>query len=233
MSKLKNILANLLFRLAKKISSNFDLMAKNFQTLAIDFGQYESIKEGQAIDSEGSPLPWYTYPAIEYLNSFDFTDCDVFEFGSGNSSLYWANRAKSVLSVEDDEGWFNIVNKRKRENQTIVHRDTQESYSGLLQELGRLFDVIIIDGKWRKECVAAAMLYLKNGGIILLDNSDRLIEKECGLILRERGFIQIDFSGFGPINNYCWSTSIFVKVQDRFQLQRNFSGPVPTGGLGI
>jgi len=57
-----------------------------------------------------------------------------------------------------------------------------------------------------------------------------MIEKECGKLLREQGFIQMDFSGFGPINGYCWSTSIFMKTPTL--LQRNFAGLTPIGGLG-
>ena len=74
-----------------------------------------------------------------------------------------------------------------------------------------------------------AIKCLKDGGMIVLDNSDRMIEKECGRLLREQGFIQMDFSGFGPINSYCWSTSVFMKTPAL--LQRNFSGPAPIGGL--
>ena len=48
-------------------------------------------------------------------------------------------------------------------------------------------------------------------------------------VLREKGFIQIDFNGFGPINGYCWSTSVFMKTP--CLLQRNFAGPSPIGGL--
>jgi len=182
-----------------------------------------------AVDAKGAEIPWYTYPAIEYLSNFDFKDCSVFEFGSGNSSLFWADRARSVCSVEDNQEWFEVVSKRQKENQIVIHRADEVGYVKSLPEQGKLFEIIVIDGNWRNECVVEAINCLKDGGMIVLDNSDRIIEKECGRLLREHGFIQMDFSGFGPINGYCWTTSVFMKAPTL--LQRNFSGPTPIGGL--
>lgn len=216
-------------RFIRAIFPNLTVMKRNVFLLAFGFGQWRSIKERMAVNANGAPMPWYTYPAIEYLSSFDFKDCDVFEFGSGNSSLYWAERARSVCSVEDNHEWFEIVNARKRNNQIVIHRADEAGYIKALIEQGKLFEIIVIDGNWRRQCVSAAINCLKEGGMIVLDNSDRMIEKECGKLLRDQGFLQIDFSGFGPINGYCWSTSVFMKMPT--QLQLNFMGPKPIGGL--
>lgn len=204
-------------------------IGKNFCILAFHFGQWRSLKERMAVDAGGFAIPWYTYPAIEYLSSFDFKDCDVFEFGSGNSSLFWASRAHSVTSVENNKEWFQIVNKRKHENQLLLHRSDEADYVKSLAEQNRLFELVVIDGEWRERCVVEAVNCLKDGGMVVLDNSDRIIEKKCSKFLREQGFIQMDFSGFGPINGYCWTTSCFMKTPTL--LQRNFDGPKPIGGL--
>jgi len=217
------------FRVLRKIFPGLAIMMHNFNILAIGLGQWKSVKERMAIDAKGNAIPWYTYPAIEYLSSFDFKDCEVFEYGSGNSSLFWARRARSVCSVEDNQEWFEVVCKRKCENQKVIHRSDATGYIMALSEQGKSFEIIVIDGNWREKCVVEAISYLKDGGMIVLDNSDRLIEKECCGLLRKKGFIQIDFSGFGPINSYCWSTSVFMKTPAL--LQHNFSGPTPIGGL--
>lgn len=205
-------------------------MWANFKILAFRHAQWRSISERMAVDADGNPIPWYTYPAIEYLKSFDFTDCDVFEFGSGNSSLYWSNRSRSVVSVEDNHDWYKVISNRKNKNQTLIHRSEEIGYVNSLPEQGKKFDVIIIDGSHRMSCTSEAIKWVKDDGIILLDNSDRIIEKECGRVLRDNQFMQIDLSGFGPINGYCWTTSIFLK-KPRFFL-KNYSGPTPIGGLG-
>jgi hypothetical protein len=205
------------------------IMWENFQVLAFKYGQWRSVKNRMAEDAKGQPNPWYTYPAIEYLNSFNFTQLNVFEFGTGNSSLYWSSRAKSLVSVEDNLEWYEIVNKNKRNNQTVIHCSEKEAYVNALAAQNTDFDIIVIDGNHRLSCAIEAMKMIKPDGIILLDNSDRLIEKECGKLFRDNGFIQIDFSGFGPINGYCWTTSIFLKSSKLFS--ENFLGPAPIGGL--
>jgi len=85
---------------------------RNFKILAIDYGQYKTIRDGVCIDKNGNPIPWFTYPAIEYLNNLDLSDLKVFEYGSGFSTLYWSKRCKYVVSVEHDEEWFNLISEK-------------------------------------------------------------------------------------------------------------------------
>lgn len=61
-----------------------------------------SIDEKVCADKDGNPIPWYTYPAIEYLSQFDYGGKRVFEYGCGYSSLFWAERAAKVISIEDN-----------------------------------------------------------------------------------------------------------------------------------
>lgn len=56
---------------------------RNFYILAFEYGQFKTIKNWDCIDREGNPIPWYTYPAIEFLNSLDFSNKSVFEYGGG------------------------------------------------------------------------------------------------------------------------------------------------------
>jgi hypothetical protein len=77
-----------------------------------DYAHVQSVKSQRAVDADGNPLPWYTYPAIEYLRQLDFSDKTVFEYGSGMSTVFWAGKAKHVVSVEDDEQWCDVVTLR-------------------------------------------------------------------------------------------------------------------------
>lgn len=214
--------------IARSLSGMAELF-RNCRILAVEHGQWRSIRERKATDAVGEPIPWYTYPAIEYLRSFVFEERDVFEFGAGNSSLFWARRSRSVISVEDDLKWFQHIDSRGKGNQVVIHRSQEEDYVRCLSEQGRCFDIIVIDGKWRMKCAVEAVKYLERGGMIVLDNSDRIEEMSVGAFLRGQGFLQIDFSGFGPINGYCWTTSIFMSMPTT--LQQNFIGPAPIGGL--
>ena len=96
--------------------------------------------------------------------------------------------------------------------------------------MDKKFDVIIIDGIKRTECARAIEHYLtidsKEGAMVILDNSDWY--KETSKFLRENlNLIEIDFHGFGPINNYTWTTSLFVSRKFNFKpvnnSQPNFS----------
>ena len=63
--------------------------------------------------------------------------------------------------------------------------------------------VVVVDGKWRNACLENAINCLSSEGIVIFDNSDRYAGA-CKL-LRERGYLEIDFSGPGPINGYAWT----------------------------
>lgn len=51
-------------------------------------------------------IPWITFPAIDRLNKIIRPDMEVFEYGSGGSTLFWARRVGNITSVEHDRGWF-------------------------------------------------------------------------------------------------------------------------------
>ena len=38
-----------------------------------DFAIERSIDEKVCVDKDNNPIPWYTYPAIEYLSQFDYS----------------------------------------------------------------------------------------------------------------------------------------------------------------
>ena len=73
---------------------------RNYRILSIEFGQYKTMYRWDCVDRFNRPIPWYTYPAIEYIKQLDFSDKTVFEYGSGNSTLFWAQRCKKLVSVE-------------------------------------------------------------------------------------------------------------------------------------
>ena len=54
-------------------------------------------------------LPWFSYAAIDFLEKYLRLEMRVFEFGSGGSTLFFAQRCKSVTGVEDNAHWCEIV----------------------------------------------------------------------------------------------------------------------------
>jgi len=173
-----------------------------------NYGHKLSRDTKSSVDKEGRPIPWFTYPALEFVTQFNLKDCSVFEWGSGNSSLYFSNKCLSVISVEHDTNWFNKQMANKNANQTIILSDEQE-YPSIINRNNQCYDIIVIDGILRDECTLNSEKHLNENGVIILDNSER--HSEACMLLREKGLTQIDFHGLGPINEYAWTTSIFFR----------------------
>ncbi len=180
----------------------------------VDFAIERTIDEKVCVDRDGKPLPWYTYPAIEYLSQFDYSDKKIFEFGCGNSSLFWAARAKNVVSIEDNPKWFDKwQHEFNEENLDVRWRDEGEIYENAVFEDDCRYDVIVVDGKRRAECAKAAVNALADGGLVILDDSDRINTsqeyKDAVAALKAANLLQVDFYGFCPMNNYTKTTSLF------------------------
>lgn len=191
-------------------------------------GLLRSMLAARPVAADGAPLPWFTYPAIEYLGQFDFSSKKVFEYGAGNSSLFWARRAATVVAVESDERWYRHVAAAKPANLTLHLAPARDDYVGAIDRGDGPFDVIVIDGRWRNACARVCASHIRDGGLIILDNADR--GYAAADELRRLGFFRIDFNGFSPINGYASTTSVFIKAAT--DLQANFAAPRPVGGLG-
>ena len=202
----------LFFQRDKKMYS--EKFQKFIDVWANEYAMEKSIDEKVCADKDGNPLPWYTFPAIEYLSQFDYRDKKIFEFGCGYSSAFWAERALTVTSVEDNQAYFE---RWKKEfgfaNLDILWRDEGEIYEKAIFENDTKYDVIVIDGKRRVECAEAAVQKLAQGGMIILDDSDRINTSaeyvQAVEILKGAGLLQVDFYGFCPMNNYTKTTSVF------------------------
>jgi len=200
---------------------------ENARILAYGHGQARSIRALRSVDGSGNPLPWYTYPAIEYLSQFDWRSASIFEFGAGYSSFFWAARAARVEAVESDPRWHAELSVNPVPRLTIHLRTEKEPYLSCLSEQGIGFDLIVIDGRWRRSCARLAPGHLSEGGIIVMDNTDWYPHTVRDL--RAAGFWQVDFSGFGPVNGFTWTTSIFLGPDRRWQ--EKLADPVPVGGI--
>lgn len=196
-----------------------------------EFAVARTIDEQICVDKEGQSLPWYTYPAIEYLNQFDYSNKKVFEFGCGYSCAYWANRAKKVKAVENDEQWFARWQKELNfANLEMVLRKNDEDYENTLDEV---YDVIIIDGKRRRQCAEQAIDFLAKDGMIIVDDSDRVNTSEeyqqmIGL-LKTADLLQVDFYGCCPMNAFTKATSVFFRRNFNFPLKQKYQ---PANGIG-
>lgn len=182
------------------------------RSLWFEYGHLRSAATERCVDADGQPLPWYTYPAIEYIRQLDFHDSVVFEYGSGFSTLFWAARARHVVSVEDEEEWYGQLRPQLPSNCELFLETDLARYVDVIHRYPDGFDVIVVDGpargRTRLKCSRAAVEHLRPGGLIILDNSDWL--PESAQALREQGLIQVDMAGFVPIVAHTQTTSLFL-----------------------
>lgn len=195
----------------------------------VQYGWLASYCRQRSTGPAGQPVPWYSYAAIEYLDSFDWRQARVFEYGCGNSSRFWAARAQEVHAAENDAGWAAQVRSYGLANLHVHHAAERQAYVEAPLRIGGLFDLVVIDGRFRHACVGTALRVVAPGGLVVLDNADWY--PDACAALRRQGWFQIDFSGLGPINAYCTTTSVFVKADVR--PARRESAPRPIGGLPL
>lgn len=203
------------------------IQQNNFLKILNDFwGNEASTQTKQSINGKREPIPWFTYPSIEYLSQIDLKDKSILEWGIGNSTLFFSSRCLSIDSVEHNDEWFNKISNQLPTNST-GHLVTKEEYANFPFTLNRKFDLIIVDGINRKECLESAVKLVNENGMIIFDNSDR--NPEYCKMMRNNGFIEVDFHGFGPIVNFTTTTTIFFQRGFNFT-PLSIQPVVPFGG---
>ena len=56
-------------------------------------------------------LPWISYGALKYLESYLKSPMSVLEFGCGGSTLYFSRKVSRVISIEDNKEWYEIMER--------------------------------------------------------------------------------------------------------------------------
>jgi hypothetical protein len=139
------------------------------------------------------------------------------------------NKAKWVVSVEHNEEWYNEI-KHKVTNKVIyIFEKVPERYMNSIERFNKKFDIYVIDGMWRGKCAKKVVEHINHygGSMVIFDNSD-WYPNTINFLRNELKWIEIDFAGFGPINNYTWVTTIFINPEYRLKYYKNLSS---VGGL--
>lgn len=79
------------------------------ESALIDDGWFKSYYKKESIDKEYNPIPWNTYPFIKFIGPRLKKNLNVFEYGCGNSTLWYSKRVKSIIAVENDKDWFEKI----------------------------------------------------------------------------------------------------------------------------
>jgi hypothetical protein len=213
------------------------------KVLLSDQAYFSSVRNGELRDQENNYVPWFTYPAIEALKNWDLSEKRVFEYGSGYSTLFWASRAREVVSVEHNRGWYEKITGLVPANTRLIlapiDRDDddpspelREQFKTYAEAIEGRFDIIVIDGyarsRVRYHCARAALPHLDANGLVILDNSDWL--PATSMFLREANLIEIDLNGPVPGNSHAQTTSFFFTRAFNFRPAGPRQPLTPVGG---
>lgn len=164
--------------------------------------------------SIGRNEPWLAETALILISSYLNPDHKVFEFGSGGSTLWFANRVKMVISIEHDEKFYekvkSMLHKNEHANVIFAERPYNKEIENILDESA---DLIVVDGRDRVKCVISSIPKLKPGGWLILDNSEREYYFPAIHLMKDWNQVhclqkQNDKYGFTYPG---WTTSIFIK----------------------
>ena len=155
--------------------------------------------------------PCIVYGAKKVLDSIIDNNMLIVEFGSGQSTHWYAKRCQKIISHETSEKWFVKVKQNLLRagcfNANVIKWDG-ESISQEIKTLSP--DLIIIDGIRRDICVDYATKVAKDSTWIYLDNSDKdmhSLDPNTEMRVCEQGLIEFAksenreiryFTGFAP-----------------------------------
>jgi predicted O-methyltransferase YrrM len=129
--------------------------------------------------------PWLTPAAVRLLGSLLRPGDRGAEFGSGRSTVWFAERVSHLTSVEHDAAWHATVCATLAErglanvDYILAPRDQPDEYgqlSGYTRTTYRFLDAsldfALIDGLYRDHVTRLMMSKIKPGGLLIIDNAN-------------------------------------------------------------
>lgn len=181
-------------------------------------------------------VPWWTYRAIDFVDAWLLARPDpirVFEYGSGASTLWLAERAHEVVTVEHHAGFADVIGPALAEIPGVTFRLVEPASGGpvrigsakpgnagadfydyvhAIDDESGLFDVVVIDGRAREACLELATSRLRPDGIVIFDNSRRRRYRE---VIEASELQERRLPGLTPTLPYPDQTSILMRPRTR------------------
>lgn len=176
-------------------------------------GWMDSLDQGKPMDHEGNLIPWLNFGIVNFLDDRLKKDLTIYEYGSGFSTRYYAERTQQVTSVEHDKCWYEHVVKDMPDNVTLLYRahDENGQYCSSVKESEQAYDLIMVDGRDRVNCVKQAIHALTPRGVVMLDDSQREKYQDVFPFMAQHGFRVLHFEGMKPKGTGLNRTSIFYR----------------------
>lgn len=179
-------------------------------------------------------VPWWTYRAGAAVDAWLRArpqSVRAFEYGAGASTFWLARRVAEVHSVEHDRAFAAslapaldaypaarlhivpavpaaqpVVRSAKDGNRGLDFAN----YVAAIGDVPGDFDLIVIDGRARAACLAAALARLRDDGLVVFDNSLRWRYRAA---IRTSGLSERRYFGLTPTLPYPEQTSLLTPRQ--------------------
>ncbi len=207
-----------MFRKIKLLFSPLNVFIKLIQLrwrgMLYEEGWFEAACDYKSINRAKEPIPWWTYSFNDFFIPQLTSDIEIFEYGSGNSTIFLAKIVQNITSIEHDKAFYNFQIPKIPKNVTLKFQLLDKyngKYSKVILNESKLFDLIIIDGRDRVNCIKNSISRLSEHGIIILDDSQRH-QYQTGIdFLIENNFKYISFTGISAGTYKKKATSIFYR----------------------
>ncbi len=189
--------------------------------LLMNIGWENARRLGLILDERGEVIPWYCYSAVFFLKERLKTDMSIFEYGSGFSTIFYAKKVNSVISVETSEickNWLCEHLEKMQIKNVEVFLENPDYFPTAIGKFDKKFDLIVIDSIKRNECAKSCISKLSANGVVLLDNCDRVGYHKIFELFTEFGFKNLVFRGTKPLSTKFSSSCLFYKTDNVFGL---------------
>jgi hypothetical protein len=178
-----------------------------------EVGWFKSYSNKKPVDSQDRPIPWVTYSFIDFITGRLNKTMSLLEYGSGNSTLFYGERVKKVVAVENDLEWFNMISKSMPSNVEMKYIELVRGadYCKYGSQFPGAFDIVIVDGRDRVNCLKNSIGALSDRGVMVLDDSERGEYQDGTRFMLDKGFKKIDFWGVAPGVFNRKSTTVFYR----------------------
>jgi hypothetical protein len=188
---------------------------------------FSSFRPGRSL--MGQAQPWVPFETENWLRHYLKPYMQVFEYGSGGSTIFFAERVEKVFTIEHDKKWYMLVSKALAQRgitncSYLLHEpepiagnlstvDESQSSSFIYDDYyvgttvheyvraidvhpDHTFDLVLVDGRARTECIQHAIPKIKPGAYLMLDNSNNA---DVAQIVRKlQSYPHIVFRGIAP-----------------------------------
>lgn len=173
-------------------------------------GWVETRAARRALDEQGQPIPWFTYPAIRFLGDRIDPDWRVLEFGAGMGTLWWSRHVRDVVAIEHSTAWAAEIAAKSPAKVVPAGDGTAEEYLRGARGTGP-YDVVIVDGLYRNECLVAAADLVADAGVIILDDAQREEYRPGVAAILARGYRLLELHGPQPVSKHPGCTAILYR----------------------